>query len=113
MIMKNRKHKTNQFQQTESYQPKTEGEQLLVDAFSSFKNHEDAEAFLRDLLTLAEIEEFSNRILTAKKLIEGQSYLAISQELKVSTTTVTRVAHWLFKGCGGYYKVLSKKGDPK
>lgn len=72
------------------------------------KNTDEATKFFRDLLTPTEIEEFSNRFQMAKFLYQGNSYLKVSQKLKVSTTTVTRVAHWLFRGMGGYKLVLTR-----
>ncbi|OGK10171.1 hypothetical protein A2767_04120 [Candidatus Roizmanbacteria bacterium RIFCSPHIGHO2_01_FULL_35_10] len=77
-------------------------------AFLKLKDEKEAADFLRDLMTLPEIEEFSNRLEIAKLLLEGGSYQRIAKRMGVSTTTVTRVAHWLFKGCGGYWKVLKR-----
>jgi len=96
-------------QKTESFSPRNEKEKKLMKAFLKLKNEKEAAAFLRDLLTLPEIEEFANRLEVARLLKQGHSYLEIAKKTKVSTTTVTRVAHWLFKGCGGYWKVLQKK----
>lgn len=80
----------------------------LYKAILSLKNTDEAAKFFRDLLTPAEIEEFSNRFQMAKLLYQGKSYLKVSQMLKTSTTTVTRVAHWLFRGMGGYKLVLTR-----
>ncbi|MBI4008795.1 helix-turn-helix domain-containing protein [Candidatus Roizmanbacteria bacterium] len=55
---------------------------------------------------MPEIEELANRLEIARLLLKGGSYQRIAKQTGVSTTTVTRVAHWLFKGCGGYQKVL-------
>lgn len=89
-----------------SYKPKNEKEKALVGAFLKLKTEQEVANFLRDLLTIKEIEEFANRLEMAKLLKQGMSYKAIAKKLKVSTTTVTRTAHWLFRGCGGYEKVL-------
>ncbi len=89
-----------------SYKPKDEKEKFLVKAFLKLKKEQEVANFLRDLLTIKEFEEFSNRLEMAKLLKQGLSYKAIAKKLKVSTTTVTRTAHWLFRGCGGYEKVL-------
>lgn len=90
----------------QSYKPKNEKEKALSIAFLKLKTEQDVANFLRDLLTVKEIEEFSNRLEMAKLLKQGMSYKAIAKKLKVSTTTVTRTAHWLFHGCGGYEKVI-------
>ena len=96
------------FKKTEQYVPRTTKEKALIEAFVSIRDSDDIAFFLRDLLTSAELDEFANRLEIAKKLLTGISYVQIAKETKVSTTTVTRVAHWLFKGCGGYWKVLKK-----
>jgi len=88
------------------YKPKNEKEKLLTRSFLKLKTEQEVANFLRDLLTIKEIEEFSNRLEMARLLKSGMSYKKISEKLKVSTTTVTRTAHWLFRGCSGYQKVL-------
>ncbi len=90
----------------QDYKPRNEKEKFLAKAFLKLKTEQEAANFLRDLLTIREIEEFANRLEMARLLKQGMSYKAIAKKLKVSTTTVTRVAHWLFRGCGGYEKVL-------
>ena len=90
----------------QDYKPKNDREKALSSAFLKLKNEQDVANFLRDLLTLKEIEEFANRLEMARLLKQGLSYKTISKKLKVSTTTVTRTAHWLIHGCGGYQKVL-------
>ena len=90
----------------QNYKPKNEKEKFLTKAFLKLKTEQEVANFLRDLLTIKEIEEFANRLEMARLLKQGMSYKAIAKKLQVSTTTVTRVAHWLFRGCGGYEKVL-------
>ena len=90
----------------QSYKPKNEKEKFLTKAFLKLKTEQAVENFLRDLLTIKEMEEFANRLEMAKLLKQGLSYKAIAKKLGVSTTTVTRVALWLFRGCGGYKKVI-------
>jgi len=93
----------NTFQE---YKPKNLKEKTLAKAFLKLKNEQEVSNFLRDLLTIKELEEFANRLEMARLLKKGKSYKVIAKELKVSTTTVTRTAHWLFRGCGGYDKAL-------
>lgn len=88
------------------YKPKNDKEKFLAKAFLKLKTEQEMANFLRDLLTIKEIEEFANRLEMARLLKKGTSYKAIAKKLGVSTTTVTRTAHWLFRGCGGYEKVL-------
>jgi TrpR-related protein YerC/YecD len=88
------------------YKPKNDREKFLMKAFLKLKSEQDVSNFLRDLLTIKEIEEFANRLEMARLLKQGLSYKAIAKKMKVSTTTVTRVAFWLFNGSGGYQKIL-------
>jgi len=90
------------------YKPKNDKEKFLTKAFLKLKTEQEVSNFLRDLLTIKEIEEFANRLEMARLLKQGMSYKRIAEKLKVSTTTVTRVSHWLFRGCGGYEKVIEK-----
>ena len=90
----------------QNYKPKNEKEKTLTSVFLKLKTEQDVANFLRDLLTIKEFEEFANRLEMARLLKQGMSYKAIAKKMKVSTTTVTRVAHWLFRGCGGYEKVI-------
>ena len=99
------------FRQTERYNPTNKKEKRLVKALSLLNNEKEAAALIRDMLTRAEIEEFANRLEVAILLKKGMPYLEIAEKTGVSTTTVTRVAHWLFKGCGGYQDVLKKLGE--
>ena len=100
--------KSSEIEAREKYNPKNERERLLMKALVSLKSEEHVAAVLRDMLTLAEIEEFANRLTIAKLLDEGLPYLEIAKKIGTSTTTVTRVAHWLKNGCGGYQAVLKK-----
>src|SRR3989338_2539019 len=105
----NHKMKTIAFTKTENYTPRNKKEKALIYSLFSLKSDTDMANFIRDLMTLPEIEEFANRLEIARLLLQGGSYEMIAKSAGVSTTTVTRVAHWLFKGCGGYQKVLRNK----
>lgn len=94
------------FLKMENYTPKNENEKKLTKSFLKLKSEREVANFLRDLMTPAEIEEFANRLAIASLLLKGQPYLKIAKSVHVSTTTVSRVAHWLFHGCGGYWKIL-------
>ncbi len=82
----------------------------LIAAIASLKSEAEIEGFLRDIFTIGEIKEASRRLQIAKKLWLGNTnYLQIASDLKTSTTTVTRVADWLFnKGLNGYRTALSR-----
>lgn len=83
----------------------------LFQAILEIKSETEAANFFRDLLTLPELAEFANRWQIVKLLVAGESYLSIAKKLKVSTTTVTRVASWLNNGMGGYAAIASRLFD--
>jgi len=90
------------------------GQQELSEAFSLLKSKNEINNFLRDLLTLSEIKELSKRLRVAQLLNKKQfTYKEISEKVKTSTTTVTRVAHWLNHGKGGYRIVIKRLGKKK
>lgn len=80
----------------------------LYDALLSLKNKEECAAFMRDLCTVAELEALSERFAIAEKVSKDESYLSIANDIGASTTTITRVAHWLKHGMGGYPLVISR-----
>lgn len=78
----------------------------LCDALTGIDSRENALALLRDLCTLSEITAMSERLEVAKQVQEGVSYRQINKNTGVSTATITRVAHWLHHGEGGYLAAL-------
>src|SRR5437879_5329622 len=80
----------------------------LFDAIQSLESRGEAEAFFRDLCTLSELEAMAHRWEVARLLEKGLPYLEIAERTGASTTTVTRVAHWLRHGEGGYRLVLDR-----
>lgn len=92
---------------TPSSYPSKETKELFA-AILKLKSVDEAAKFFRDLLTMAEIIEFTNRWQTVKLLYQGKPYAEIAAKLKVSTATVTRVAHWLKNGLGGYRAIANR-----
>ena len=80
----------------------------LSDAFLSLTTQDEARRFLRDLCTLAELEQLTHRWHIVRLLDEKMPYLEIAERVQTSTATVTRVAHWLRYGTGGYRSVLER-----
>ena len=85
-----------------------EDTKALFQAILKLKTVKECEDFFRDLLTLHEIGEMANRFQIARMIDRGFSYLDVADKAKASTTTVTRVAHWLRHGRGGYRTVLDR-----
>jgi TrpR-related protein YerC/YecD len=84
----------------------------LLGAILALESVEEAEAFFRDLCTVAELQTLAHRWEAAKLLDEGLPYQEISRRTGASTTTVTRVAHWLRYGEGGYRIALERRRRP-
>jgi TrpR-related protein YerC/YecD len=80
----------------------------LFDAMLLLETRAEVERFFRDLCTLSELEAMAHRWQVAKLVEKGMPYLEISERTGASTTTVTRVAHWLKHGEGGYRLALDR-----
>lgn len=92
----------------------TEQEKAVFRAFLKLQTEEEVANFCRDLMTLAEIKEFSKRWQIASLLyFKKMSYEEIARQVKTSTTTVTRVNQWLNYGMNGYKTVLKRMRNNK
>ena len=80
----------------------------LADAVLALRTHDEVRRFLRDLCTLGELEALAHRWQIARLVDSGSSYLEIAETVHTSTATVTRVAHWLRHGAGGYAVALGR-----
>jgi TrpR-related protein YerC/YecD len=74
----------------------------LFDALRSLKSRTELECFMRDLCTIGELEAMAHRWQVARLVNEGLPYTEVAAQTGASTATVTRVAHWLNHGLGGY-----------
>jgi len=86
----------------------TEDLRHLSAAILALETPDEVERFLRDLCTIAELEAMGHRWAVAQLADRGLLYVEISQRTGASTTTVTRVAHWLRHGEGGYRLALDR-----
>ena len=84
-----------------------QGFKKLCKAFASLNDEVSIEALLRDICTLSELTEMSGRIEAATLIKSGLSYREINKKTGVSPATITRIAHWIKNGMGGYDLVLS------
>ena len=85
----------------------------LCDAILTLETRAELERFLRDLCTIPELEAMAHRWAVARLVDRGLPYLEIAKQTGASTTTVTRVAHWLRHGEGGYRLALDKRKGAK
>ncbi len=80
----------------------------LVEAVLALRTRDEAKRFLRDLMTESEIKEFADRLEAASLLYKDVQYNAIEESVKLSSTTVARIAKWLNGPLGGYRLVLNR-----
>ncbi len=83
----------------------------LYKAILNLQTENECQKFFRDLLTEAEIKEFSNRWRVAQMLNEKVAYELITQETGMSSTTIARTNKWLTDGMGGYKLMLKRLKD--
>jgi TrpR-related protein YerC/YecD len=79
----------------------------LCRAILNCRTEREVEDFLRDVGTLSELYTWSERLDVADRLQQGRSYREASIVTGASTTTVTRVASFLYDGEGGYQRILA------
>jgi len=91
-----------------SHWPTSEHRDLFA-AIASLRTRDEAERFLRDLCTIAELDAMAHRWQVARLLNDGLPYLEVARRAHASTTTVTRVAQWLHRGEGGYALALRRR----
>lgn len=87
---------------------KTSEFKKLSRAFIGLKNEEEVFALLRDICTLSEMSAMAERLDVAEQVEKWVTYRMIAKNTGASTATITRVAHWLHHGMGGYHSVLAR-----
>lgn len=80
----------------------------LLEAFLALKNNNEAECFLRDLMTEEEIIEFGKRLEAASLLSKDVQYNTIIESTGLSSTTIARISKWLKGSLGGYRLILKR-----
>ena len=87
---------------------RTPDAEALLGAIVRLETIDEAERFFRDLCTLNEIHDMSQRWAVVRLLDSGLHYAEISRLTGASTATITRIASWLNHGEGGYRAMLDK-----
>lgn len=70
---------------------------------------EECENFFEDLCTIKELESMSQRIQSAKMLLEGKTYNEVIEHTEISSATLSRVSKCIHYGNGGYKSIIEKK----
>jgi TrpR-related protein YerC/YecD len=92
--------------QTEDW--RNEDTAALFEAVLSLETVDEAAAFFRDLCTLRELADLSQRWAVVRLLDQGLPYREIAERTGASTATVTRINQWLQHGTGGYRSTLER-----
>ncbi len=82
--------------------------EIFLDAIADVRSRRDVDAFVGDFLTPTERIMLPKRLAIAYLLMKGYEQRLISQYLKVSFTTITRVSNQLRVSGSGYRKVIAK-----
>lgn len=86
----------------------TSSQKKLIQALTLLQNEKEVADFCRDLLTLDELTELSQRLEIATLLNQGKTQRMVAKQTGTSITTVTRVNQWLVRGMGGYKLILER-----
>lgn len=80
----------------------------LFNALAAIKTAFEAQQFIHDLCTPAEIQAMVDRWRVVPLLKAGKPYRQIHDETGVSVTTIGRVARSLLLGEGGYHLIYER-----
>ncbi|MDH4142421.1 MAG: YerC/YecD family TrpR-related protein [Chloroflexota bacterium] len=82
--------------------------EAMFGAIRRLETADQTERFFRDLCTLKELHDMSQRWAVVRLLDAGLHYAEISRRTGASTATITRIASWLNHGEGGYRAMLDR-----
>ncbi len=77
----------------------------LFELIADIKSAEDCRLLFEDLCTNKEIEQMAQRISAAKLLIDGKTYQQVTENVDISSATLSRVSRCVRYGVG-YNKFL-------
>lgn len=80
----------------------------VYEAVLKLETVDECKKFFRDLCTISELNNMAERFVIAKMVDQKIPYRKISKKTGSSTATITRVAHWLHHGKGGYKLILER-----
>jgi TrpR-related protein YerC/YecD len=80
----------------------------LFAAILALENEEDCQKFLEDICTIKEVQDMAQRLDAAILLEQGVNYQTISEQVGISTATISRVSRCLNYGAGGYRMVIDR-----
>jgi TrpR-related protein YerC/YecD len=81
---------------------------MFYNSFLQLKTEKEVRQYLRDLLTIPEINEFADRLAVADMLNNKVTYTEIVKTTTMSSTTIARISKWLKNGRNGYKLILNR-----
>ncbi|MBE6778403.1 MAG: TrpR-like protein, YerC/YecD [Ruminococcaceae bacterium] len=85
----------------------------LFEAILDLQSVEECYRFFEDICTIKEVQEMAQRLDTAILLDEGMNYQTISQQVGISTATISRVNKCLVYGSEGYRMAIDRLKENK
>ena len=89
----------------------TDDTRALLEAIVTLDDVDEAADFLRDLCTLGELRDMSQRWAVVRLLDAGHALRRDLARTGASTATITRIASWLHHGEGGYRRMLDRLAE--
>ena len=80
----------------------------FFNAVLSLQTAEECQAFFKDVCTIKELQDLTQRLQVAVLLDRGKNYQEISKQTSVSSATISRVNRCLVYGDGGYRTVIDR-----
>lgn len=83
----------------------------FTDFFKSLlllRNENEIASFMKDLMTMKELENFARRLKAAQLLEAGYAYNEIARQTGLSSATIAKVSEALKYGYEGYKLVLER-----
>ena len=80
----------------------------LFDAILRLESREDCARFFEDICTIKEVQDMAQRLDAAILLDQGVNYQTISEQVGISTATISRVSRCLNYGSGGYRMAIDR-----
>lgn len=80
----------------------------LINAFKEVKSVNESVEFLQDILTANEIRNLAIRLRIAKMILKDVPQRDIAFDLKVSTSTITKVSNWINQKGDGFRGIIKR-----
>lgn len=80
----------------------------LFEVILQLKDAEECQKFFEDICTIKEVQDMAQRLDAAILLDEGVGYQQITEQVGISTATISRVSRCLNYGAGGYRMALNR-----